>query len=522
MNHIPTLKFWIQHTSTTFGIRSSSLRAVDAAIEKYEKNKIKSQQPPTEQTSLIDTDNTSLNLIEIGFALDRWKKAQGLREAWKSSPRNKTGVITKLNAIVGTPEIDISTDNYKENLAHARLGIIYLFSHLNVDTNILSLMVLPAALITGTALSQVSVEGNDLFSDRSKETFNATHAAMRDLRFGADPAKGLINAIEDGIKVKKQQRSDSLIKKIVDVLEGFVKQVLKTLVELFYRQDSVNGPYVIQTSLMLSLTKATIASVAIILCNAIGNFTTDVTRLARHLARIADAAVDGIRSWWQSQFVNILYGHPSAICASLKSRMSAHVRLGIYNSMKATAGIAIQLLFPLIGEAVRAVGNIILSIFEMIYNFLECHVRLHNIRGVIHECQGLWEQYQSNKLLPINERKKLMHEDVNRFAAWYSEIARTSTELAALTLNSGICGDKMHFLNMFDTTLGKLIKQDAFDKASNYMELLKDYSGNFLRTSNYIITSEDPMVQAYINHAKEIGLGNSNKLWAMVKKITEA
>ena len=76
---IPTYRQWIQDTGANIlSPRSPKLKAVDEAIQQYEKTK------------------NEKDLWRIKNALEDWKRYKGI--AWDKSARNRTGAITQLNA----------------------------------------------------------------------------------------------------------------------------------------------------------------------------------------------------------------------------------------------------------------------------------------------------------------------------------------------------------------------------------------------------------------------------------------
>ncbi len=525
---LPSHSAWLQDTTLRFSIRGPKLKAIDAAIQAHEQL-IKRYE--IGQLSFENLDKQQPKAIEnLGRALAVWKSSQGSGQEWRANPRNKNGAFTKLSVAFTNYNIAMDREKFTPSASHdaeltrARLGVIYLFSRLSVHASVARMLILPAVSIAGFLDGQVSDNPYDLFGHAGDSTAaNIGNNVMHGIRFIGEPLISTGEIIESGIKNTPNVKSASLFMDMVDWLTDFASKLGHNFIELFYRQEMKDGPHVVQISMILSVVKSAITMGAIVLCDSLTNFASDGLRLIRHLTRIADAAVDGIRSWWRSKNVSILEGHPSIICDTLKAKMSGQVSKGVYNTIKASAGIAIQLILPGIGSVIRAVSNIILSVFETIYNIIEHYVTVTTIRGIIYQCQYLWKQYKKNQNQQQNmaARKPLFHEDSKRFATWYREIAKSVPSLIALTLNSGICGDKMNFINMFDSYTEGPIKQDKFDKGVEYVDSLKDYSANFLRTSDYRFTSDYPDVAGYINIAKKFDTNTQSKAWKFLKTAAD-
>ena len=86
--------------------------------------------------------------------------------------------------------------------------------------------------------------------------------------------------------------------------------------------------------------------------------------------------------------------------------------------------------------------------------------------------------------------------------------------LSVLALNSGICGDKMHFLKMFkdDTAV---ITQATFSAGVKYVDELKVWGSKFLDDAGYSFSSDDPVVTGLLtlaqSHRQESG--KAGKAW---------
>jgi hypothetical protein len=73
-------------------------------------------------------------------------------------------------------------------------------------------------------------------------------------------------------------------------------------------------------------------------------------------------------------------------------------------------------------------------------------------------------------------------------------------DLAMLALNSGICGDKMHFLQMFQDDT-RVISQASFDAGVKYVDELKIWSSGYLKDAGFNFVSNDAMTTGLIKLA---------------------
>ena len=100
------------------------------------------------------------------------------------------------------------------------------------------------------------------------------------------------------------------------------------------------------------------------------------------------------------------------------------------------------------------------------------------------------------------------------FNNWFKSYAVDMPALSVLALNSGICGDKMHFLKMFkdDTAV---ITQATFSAGVKYVDELKVWGSKFLDDAGYSFSSDDPVVTGLLtlaqSHRQESG--KAGKAW---------
>ena len=90
--------------------------------------------------------------------------------------------------------------------------------------------------------------------------------------------------------------------------------------------------------------------------------------------------------------------------------------------------------------------------------------------------------------------------------------------IAAITLNSGICGDKMHFLNMFQKD-GYAISQSDFNQGVRYIDGLKSYASEAIGNWGFQVSStakdgEGKMINGLLRHCGT--LHSSSKLYRVL------
>lgn len=72
--------------------------------------------------------------------------------------------------------------------------------------------------------------------------------------------------------------------------------------------------------------------------------------------------------------------------------------------------------------------------------------------------------------------------------------------LSVLALNTGITGNKMLFLRMFQTD-NQIVSQSQFDAGVSYLDGLKDWGSGYLADCGFQFSSEDNMIKGLLKMA---------------------
>jgi hypothetical protein len=95
-----------------------------------------------------------------------------------------------------------------------------------------------------------------------------------------------------------------------------------------------------------------------------------------------------------------------------------------------------------------------------------------------------------------------------------------------LTLNSGLCGDKMVWLQMFNDKASGIVPigQDQFDQGVAYIDgHLKPWGAKYLKDCAYGFSSESDQVVAAIERSKNYSSPDvENKAWTIFKVAVRA
>jgi hypothetical protein len=110
--------------------------------------------------------------------------------------------------------------------------------------------------------------------------------------------------------------------------------------------------------------------------------------------------------------------------------------------------------------------------------------------------------------------RSALHTRPIAFNSWFKRYALGIPALSVLALNSGICGDKMHFLAMFKDD-SSIVSQTEFDAGVRYVDSLKVWGTDYLKDSGFAFASGDPVVTGLLklatSHSEQTG--RAGKAW---------
>ncbi|MDF3980979.1 hypothetical protein P3W23_03045 [Luteibacter sp. PPL554] len=95
-----------------------------------------------------------------------------------------------------------------------------------------------------------------------------------------------------------------------------------------------------------------------------------------------------------------------------------------------------------------------------------------------------------------------IHRDPERFDAWYGAAVQRVPAIAAATIRSGICGDKMRFLQMIDAK-GTPMSPSDYRKAFAYLTEIGKQATHVMNQCGVTIRSRDPLIHALFHPAAQ-------------------
>jgi hypothetical protein len=476
---------WIKRTAVLGRFRSTELKALDQALKAYE-------DAPSEQALKLLIDR-----------LDAWKATQGQGDAWKKSSRNRDGQqVEKLTSMIWGGDSDRFNVPYFmiPEVVHSRLGVIYLLSRLGVETDYFGVILEGGLGVVNGALGYAgaSVSQGGLGMDSATIASAGLTTAMI-------PGSVLLNgtvAAAGQATIPTTPAMQHLGSRVKAWLADFAQKVLTTLKEKFGEIDFT----------LAALKNLLNVCMQVFLANA-APFVSAGMDIAKGLVNSLDAAAVRLRSWYLGRNVTLTAGHPNTVVDSIHRAMTLSLFEGLYQQLKGAASAALTAT----AAWATLLMNLLVAIGETIIKVVWRKVETTKMRTCFEEAKGFWDKRDSADALQKHPFA---------FGEWYRKHALCLPALAILTLNSGICGDKMTYLSLFDSDqlqaeidIAKI--QPRFDQGVRYLDDLKPWGAEYLSKCAYEFSSSDELVGKLITFSQSHA-GQRDQVWAKIRKVVNA
>ena len=481
---------WKTGTSRALHMRSKELQAVDAALKKY-------TMMCGNMNAISSSDNQYLADVENAF--NNWKKSKGPNDAWKDSSRNGNNLFTLLdNQLNGIGDTDKGlgvVDFMAADMVHARLGVLFLFSHLKCDDSMFSVALNGAFDIATTSLDYGDVKYDEskvkkgvqvldavgkkaegAILARQGQTKNVSSSQL--LQSVPPPTDSRLREMWTLIRDKVLEYAEKIIAAIKEKLNS-VKEKINTI-----RKDP--GQAVIE-NIGPTLRKLVDALTSRFLAAAVP-FIGAGLDIAKGIVNTLDAGVTKFKEWLASSDVVLSSGHITVIVKSIKQAMAMSIGAGIYDLVK--GGMKLGAEFMTAGAA--ALMSLIASIIETVVKTIWKLIEISRLRAFFKE---------SEELFKSRANEDSIHKRPIAFNQWFKGYAMSLPMLSVLALNSGVTGNKMLFLQMFQSDT-EVVSQHQFDAGVSYLDELKSWGSGYLNDCGFSFSSDDPMVNGLLELAK--------------------
>lgn len=410
------------------------------------------------------TKATPSALVVLRAALRDWmdhKDAKDGPGAWAESKRNRKYLIAHLNAAIhGDTDVSLGMpEMMSPGMINARLGILYLFANTTWDEGVFRFVTSGVLDFAGKGTGKPAVR------------------ALKASDWLVKPGPAPTDAVRKGARDRLVAHLSSLHDKLASAIEAQLpkqdadKDQAKSLRDMW---DAVPGG--MQAACRYLVDKA-LDQIAPFLANGVGT--------VEGLIKATSAGVDRYVVHTKGKGVSIVPGTPRSTVDGIKHAMNLALASETYGVLRSAGALTLE------GISAGIAGTIIDVAFSVIEAFVALIWRVrdfYHLRVFRKEAKQYWETREDAS--PIHERPAA-------FNAWYRRVALKVPAVPCLTLTSGICGDKMRLLRMFDKE-GEVITPAAFTAGVAYLDNLKAWGAKYLADLGYDFGSEDPMIAKLI------------------------
>ena len=496
---------WLKRTSVLFGARSAALRKADAAYNKY-------YNFPSDE-----------NKKELYGALYEYLKGKGGN--WEKVDRDKnSGGL--MRDIYNKCKPHTSSNILEKRVPDARHGVLYLWQHAQVQTH-WAKIALEGALGVGSATTSVlqtssytSADKLQLGLNAQSSKVNASAAVLGSANVArrvalapkgtADPVilmprRPYINLYELGPNPSLWERAKryfgTKFSELCDFLGRKIAEIWDDL-QRKWQGGRIAAPAGAAITGLVNFIVGEVASHA-------APFVASGTSIVQGFAKAFSAAKDRISAAWQKRLFIIPPGHPQLIGNAIETQMNWEIGKGLYSLAKG----AVLLTTDVLTLGASALVNVIAACVELAYKVITRYSQASKMNDWVQRVKAATRDRRDWKKDPLDAklRPAIVFDD-RKFNDLFEDGCNASVCIPMMTLNSGIAGDLMMFVKIFDDT-GTILGQRAadsgpsaeaqkkFDAGHAYWSLLKERGRDYLASTGFQFKSADNLVQSLMQHA---------------------
>ena len=194
-------------------------------------------------------------------------------------------------------------------------------------------------------------------------------------------------------------------------------------------------------------------------------------------------------TWITSSCAAIVDGVPSVVVESLRSTMKRSLCTNLYESV--SSGLKVAGAFMSAGASTvleKAVGIIAKVVVTIVKKYLTAKEE-STMKRFCADAETFWIKRHDPDSIHLDHKK---------FVDWYKPVAIAAPCIAAITLLSHICGDKIAYLAMYQDRLESLTQQQ-FDGSVSALEALKTYAKDYVTETGFEFRTSDRMIRAMLD-----------------------
>ena len=257
----------------------------------------------------------------------------------------------------------------------------------------------------------------------------------------------------------------------------FVKEVWKKIKEVFGEIGELLGHL---KSIALFVAQQVFTKAAPVIGSAAG--------LAQGLWKTTVAFCEKLGNWLAKRHVKLVHGHPKTLVNGIERGLTRALLEGLYETAKSSLLLGLNIASLGAASIIDAIAAVIEAVTKIIWRIAEAKI----VRQFCAQAKVFWTGRSETNAI---------HLDSMKFDNWLKGATNKVPLIAAVTLGTGIAGDKMRFLQMY-TGRGATISQSQFDSGVKYLDQMKRSGARLMERSDIEFDSDDGMIKGLLKLAE--------------------
>lgn len=344
-------------------------------------------------------------------------------------------------------------------MQNARLGMLYLWQGTKVNSSL-------ATTILGGVVGSTGAIGGAVGYDF--------------------PVPGMASDIVGGAVDSTSSSDKTGFAAILEWAKGFVRGLWEKIKDQFGNVGDIGGAL---KNIALFVAGEVFKSVSGIIGASAG--------LVQGLWNFTTTFCEKISNWKAKKGVKLNFGHPKTLVKGIEKGLTMGMLEGLYQLAKNAVMITLHVFTAGAAVIIDAIAAVAEAAVKIIWRIGEYFCFKNFTTSA--------KQYWTAKT-----PERGIHMDCQKFDAWIRPVTKQIPLVAAVSLGSGIVGDKMRFLQMY-TGEGQIISKSDFKSGAKYLDQMKRAGSRLMERSDIKFGSDDAMIAGLLKLAESHQEVHTNK-----------
>ena len=206
------------------------------------------------------------------------------------------------------------------------------------------------------------------------------------------------------------------------------------------------------------------------------------------LVKAGRAFIASLSNWRAGRGVSVKDGHPKTLLKGVEWGVKRALWEGLAEIAKSATSIGLNAASFGGAAIVDAVMACLQAAVKLVWRIAEYCI----LTTFINQAKNFWA---------IRDLDTAKHLDAEKFNDWLKPATQKVPVIAALSLGSGIAGDKMRLLQMYNKK-DDPISQSQFDRGVTYIDQLKGEGARLIKKSGLEFSGTNTFIDGLIEHAQ--------------------